>query len=210
MFAPSEFFQQHKKFIKVTASAHSAQDLLKWGAYTESKLRLLVKKLEFVLGVTYAIPWHEGCSLPIEKVIMEKTPNELKSGEEKEEEKAPETIEVEVHRTAYFVALVVENIPPIPGEKKKKLDLSKPASDWLHMTNNWPGRASTMSIGFEYVDVTKKKDFVFPNGQKPAVEKKKKRKRGEKAASDAKAKSVPNTSVETMEPDAKKSKVSEV
>jgi poly(A) polymerase len=60
LMEPSDFFERYKRFLKTTVRAETEDDLRKWSAYVESRLRFLVGNLEFVSGVEYAIPWYKS------------------------------------------------------------------------------------------------------------------------------------------------------
>ena len=159
MIEPSDFFLVNKKFLKVTASEGSDAALLKWSSYVESRLRHLVVRVEQVNGIQYAIPWHESFPVPKKKEEGEADESDAKND------------------TVYFIALLI-NLQPQPGEKEKTLDLSRPVTEWKRIVEGWVEKSPNSVVSVEYMDVRKMKDFTFPNGQKPTVRRKtKKRKR---------------------------------
>ena len=150
MIEPSDFFLVHKKFLKIIASDTSDAALLKWSSYIESRLRHLVVLVEQVNGVQYSIPWHESFVVPKKKEEGEADESDAKND------------------TVYFISLHID-MQNQPGDKEKTLDLSDPVKEWKIYVEGWVEKSPTSTVGVEYIDVRKMKDFSFPNGQKPLV-----------------------------------------
>lgn len=146
----SDFFQRYRRFLKVSVRVSSNKNAKNdpWSAYIESRIRFLVNALEVVQGIEYAIPWHEPF--------------------------------YETDCTFFFVALVicVEHKKGSSLPSNKNLDVTTPVQEWIANVTRWNEKPVESSIAVDYIDVCKmKNDFVFPNGQKPTIQKTRKRKR---------------------------------
>ncbi|KAK4530615.1 hypothetical protein CCYA_CCYA05G1472 [Cyanidiococcus yangmingshanensis] len=56
---PSDFFARYKNYLQIEISASNPEDLKKWRGHVESRLRLLVQRLEMMPHV-YVHPWPEA------------------------------------------------------------------------------------------------------------------------------------------------------
>ncbi len=160
----SDFFLRYRKFLKITVGGDTNEELRKWAAYIESRIRFFVTRLETVDGVQFAIPWHNSFS-----VMAKKEENDPKAEEnDPKAEKSPDLNDV-----VYFIALVLDLQNQAGKNEKKlpiqKLNISSPISEWTSQVGYWGEKLDSSTVSIDYIDVRKMKDFVFPNGQKPMV-----------------------------------------
>jgi poly(A) polymerase len=162
----SDFFLRYRRFLKVSVgfsqdnndpcASDGASGARKWSAYIESRIRFLVNALEVVDGIEFAIPWHEPF--------------------------------YEKDCTLFFIALVVIWKPNGSShQSNKSLDVTTPVQEWIAHVTRWNEKPAESFIAVDYIDVCKmENDFVFPNGQRPTIQKTRKRKRNTKSRNLAK------------------------
>nr|ADY62687.1 PAPa [Candida orthopsilosis] len=140
------FFHQYKFYLCVVAATKSnAEEHLKYSGMVESKLRLLVQKLEQVDGVELAHPYVKS----FENAYYCKSDEEMSSivnaygtlqGDEiashfsTPKERKMEESEVEVNLTKLYIGLKLNLI----RDGEKKLDIQYPCSDFFSICKNWP------------------------------------------------------------------------
>lgn len=146
LFARHEFFFRYKFYLCVVASTKgSAEEHLKWSGMVESKLRILVQKLELTEGITIAHPYvktfEDGyvCKTADEALTIISSYGTLK-GEKATEgarkiENPKETYtndEIALHLTKLYIGLDID----IKGAKS--LDIQVPCSEFFNLCKGWP------------------------------------------------------------------------
>jgi len=59
----------------------------------------------------------------------------------------------------------------------KTIDLTPAVTDFTQVVKDWPAKTATMDVRVRYVKRTELPEFVFPNGEKPKVPKRRRRER---------------------------------
>lgn len=138
------FFHEYRFYLCVVAATKSSSsEHLKWSGMLESKLRLLVQKLEVTEGIKLAHPYVKAfehayvCSSDSEAQMVIDTYGTLGG------EKLTKSIQVlltssdegkeqphEVHLTKLFIGLEI-------NEGQKKLDIQHPCSDFFGICKGW-------------------------------------------------------------------------
>lgn len=172
-----KFFHNYRFYLcVVVATKASSDEHLKWSGMVESKLRLLVQKLEVTEGITLAHPYVKTfenayiCSSPEEAQSVidgygtlagEKAAKEFKPLETttNEENKAPN----EVHLTKLYIGLDI-------NEGQKKLDIQHPCSDFFGICRGWANyKEDVHSVLIRNVRVYDLPDGVYVEGESRPV-----------------------------------------
>ncbi|OVF10156.1 putative poly(A) polymerase [Clavispora lusitaniae] len=166
LFERHRFFFQYKFYLCIVAATKSSSaEHLKWSGMIESKVRLLVQKLELTEGITLAHPYvkpfensYVGTSAEhVQQIIdgygtlggeaatqtataLEKASNE---GEEQEHE---------VHLTKLYIGLDI-------AEGHKKLDIQYPCSEFFSICKGW----ATFDDKVHVVQIKNVKLYDLPN-----------------------------------------------
>lgn len=166
LFDRHRFFHEHKYYLCIVAATSSTSDEhLKWSGMVESKLRLLVQKLELVEGVTQALPYFKtfehsytckseaGMRKLIElygTLAGETVGKEVEVSGDSENGESNE--KHELHLTKLFIGLDI-------AEGKKKLDIQSPCSDFFCICRGW----SEFNEGVHSIQIKKVKLSELPN-----------------------------------------------
>lgn len=165
-----EFFHSYKFYLCVVAATQSTyEDHLQYSGMVESKLRLLVQKLEVVEGVELAHPYvkdfHDGylCKdgTEAQKVIdtygtiqgEEITNTIAKSDVANREELLKD--HQEVHLTKLYIGLKID----LQKEGEKKLDIQFPCSEFFNICKSW----QTFDSKVHHIQIKNVKLYDLPN-----------------------------------------------
>ncbi|KAK6891831.1 Poly(A) polymerase PAPa, partial [Candida tropicalis] len=149
LFERHDFFFRYKFYLCIVAATKSnSEEHLKYGGMVESKLRLLVQKLELVEGIELAHPYvktfedgflckdSEEVSAVVNSYgtlegesLTKSIPraDSIKKDEEKQESK------VEVHLTKLFIGLKID----LQKDTGKKLDIQYPCTEFFNICKGW-------------------------------------------------------------------------
>lgn len=166
LFERHRFFHEHKFYLCIVAATKSVIDEhLKWSGMIESKLRLLVQKLEVVDGVKLALPYFKTfehafkCKNEQEQQKMIELYGTL-AGEAIAQEHSLTDEQMksisgevsELHLTKLFIGLDI-----IEGQKK--LDIQNPCSDFFGICKGWSDFDEKMHV----IQIKKVKLSELPN-----------------------------------------------
>ncbi|AGO10452.1 AaceriABL002Cp [[Ashbya] aceris (nom. inval.)] len=197
LFQKHDFFYKYKFYLTVMASTKGSDEQhLKWSGLVESKLRLLVLKLEVLSGINLAHPYTK----PFESTYAYKTEEEYKEifdnyGTHKTEDVLKKYTEVtnenkddeslkgmeKVHITTMYIGL------NIAVDEKKKIDIHVPCQEFFNLCRSFQEYedTETFSLVIKYVKLYDLPDHVYDAGEQRPVKASKKRK-NEKAGKKAK------------------------
>lgn len=210
LFEKHDFFFRYKFYLTVVVSTKgSEEEHLKWSGFVESKLRLLVMKLEVLTGIkiahpyvkyfetTYCFDTEEEC-----KDIMDNHGSFKKEEFMKkftkvtDENKQAEDIKdkSKVYITTLYVGLDL-NIE----EKKEKIDIHIPCNEFFNICKNFSEefqQVEKYSLIIKYLKLYDLPSEVYDEGETRPVKKKSKRKKQSKEEdneSSKRSRSDPNT-----------------
>ncbi|SCU97746.1 LAMI_0F11210g1_1 [Lachancea mirantina] len=210
LFQKHDFFYRYKFYLTVMASTKGSDEQhLKWSGLVESKLRLLVQKLEVLNGIklvhpfvkpfecTYLYKTDEECSKIVDNYGTSKTEGVLKQFIEKTDANAQEeTVKAskQVHITTLYIGL------DVVAEGKKQIDIHVPCSDFFNLCRSFSeyDDPDTYSLMIKYVKLHDLPDTVYAEGEERPV-KHSKRKKQDKPHK--KAKKPKSTVAELEEPE---------
>lgn len=191
LFKKHNFFYKYKYYLTITAATKGNDEQhLKWSGLVESKLRLLVMKLETLPGIQLVHPYTK----PFEKAYCYKTPDECRNILEKygtyksereltqyteytEENKNDENVKDsnKLYITTMFIGLdiTVEN-------RREKIDIHLPCNEFFNLCRNFNEEyqnSDVFSLVIRYVKLYDLPNGVYEQGEKRIVKKKSKRKK---------------------------------
>lgn len=190
----SDLLQRHNFFFRykfylciVAATKESYEEHIKWAGFIESKLRLLVQKLELNEGIQIAHPYFstfEGsfkCKTPeVADELIHKYGTHLSDilceSLEKIEQPNKETVSLEekpVSLTKMFIGLDIS----LNANGEKKLDIQRPCADFFNICKGWPDyKEAIHSVQIKNVKLYELSDDVYVEGEvrptKPSKRKK--------------------------------------
>jgi len=153
LFEKSDFFvYRYKVYVQVDILAATEEQHRKWEGWVNSKLRLLLLKLEQTINVKSAQPFPKCFS----------TSN---------------TISEFPFSSCYFLGLVFKDIPK---GANRSVDLTPAVSDFTCTVKDWPNRSPEMDVRVHYIQIPRDElpPFVYEGGAPPPIPRKK-RKQGE-------------------------------
>lgn len=172
----SELLEKHNFFFRykfylciVAATVSTYEQHLKWAGFIESKLRLLVQKLEVVDGITVAHPYFSvfesnfkcKTNKKAEELITAYGSHEsdfLIKDLEKIDNSCKDIVpieEVPCNLTKMYIGL---DINLNPGSDKK-LDIQRPCSEFYTLCKSW----STYDEGIHHIQIKNIKAYNLPN-----------------------------------------------
>ncbi|ODV65276.1 Poly(A) polymerase PAPalpha [Hyphopichia burtonii NRRL Y-1933] len=196
-----DFFHRYKFYLCIVAASESTdEEHGKWSGMIESKLRLLVQKLEVTEGITLAHPYVKDFSNTyllkdnkIEDVIdaygnIQGEPflNLLATPTEEDKD------EKHIHLTKLFIGLEINLTKPMNlADGVKKLDIQYPCSEFYNLCKGW----QTYDENIHQIQIKNVKLYDLPNdvyveGEKRPVKITKKRKKDGKTDKQKRPKST--------------------
>lgn len=205
LFVKHDFFYKYKFYLTIIASTRGDDEQhLKWSGLVESKLRLLVQKLETFPGINTAHPYVKEFEKTYEydtkeqaKSIESKfgnysTESELQKYKEvvkdedaKKDEGTDDTEKKHLHLTALYIGLDIT-----VNNDAKKFDIHVPCNDFFTLCRSFTEYSdpSVYSISIKHVKLYDLPSFVYDEGEaRPVKTKKRKNIKGEQAVKRPKA-----------------------
>ncbi|KAL6041167.1 polynucleotide adenylyltransferase [Balamuthia mandrillaris] len=161
LFLPSDFFYRYKIYIQIDIFADTEEHHRKWEGWVESKLRLLIKKLEITPLLKTAHPFPVSYNIP-------------DHGKPKWE-----------YSSTFFMGITFNISKNTNGPRN--VDLTPPVLEFTTLVREWQARVpESMDIRVHYVKKNMLPSIVFgPEGPPKPVASGTKRKRRERDASGA-------------------------
>lgn len=150
LFQRHDFFHRYKFYLCIVAATQgSSEEHLKWSGMVESKVRILIQKLELTEGISLAHPYVKDFS---DSYLIEDTSKDdilnaygtlkgeklLQSLKTVEKNAPQEDSTKQYHLTKLFVGLDIDLGKP--GEQvagTKKLDIQYPCSEFYNLCKGW-------------------------------------------------------------------------
>ncbi|QLG72668.1 hypothetical protein HG535_0D03760 [Zygotorulaspora mrakii] len=200
LFEKHNFFYKYKFYLTAMAATRGNDEQhLKWSGMVESKVRLLVLKLEALSGIKSAHPFtkpfeavycystNEDCKHILDSFGTHKTEEELRNFKRvTDENKGDEEIEKQskVYITTMYIGLDV-NVE----DKKEKIDIHVPCNEFFNLCRNFNEEyqdSEVYSLVIKYVKLHDLPDDVYEEGEERPVKKKSKRKKMDKISNGSK------------------------
>ncbi|KAK9450274.1 Poly(A) polymerase central domain-containing protein [Limtongia smithiae] len=214
LFDKHDFFQRYKYYLAIYASSKgTAEQQLKWSGMVESKIRILVSKLEFIDSIELAHPFVKEYD-KVHYCVDESEARRVADGEQitttltseanleeaamkgkNEDNAATEAAptgttmttsqegKVVVYTTTFFVGLQIQIDP-----QSKQLDIQWPCKEFYELCRSWAEYDEDVNcICVRNVRNFNLPDYVFEDGEpRPQRQKKSKRKLAETEDTDQK------------------------
>ncbi|QLQ78191.1 hypothetical protein HG537_0A04380 [Torulaspora globosa] len=200
LFTKHNFFYKYKFYLTVMAATKGTDEQhLKWSGMVESKVRLLVLKLEAMAGIKLAHPYTKPFEAAYyyttdeerQKIVDScgtyKTEDDLKQFRRVTDDSKndPEFKDKPiVYITTMYIGLDVS-----VEDKKEKIDIHVPCNEFFNLCRNFDEQyqnSDTYSLVIKYVKQYDLASDVYEEGETRPVKKKSKRKKLEKASATSK------------------------
>lgn len=202
------FFHQYKFYLCIIAGTQGPyEEHVKWNGLVESKVRLLVQKLEMVDGIEIAHPYVSDfndnyyCNdkEQVENVIQgygslagERSASEILHGDFPNKDEVIKS-KLELHLTKLYIGLEID----LRKQGEKKLDIQYPCSEFFNVCKGSPlYNESNFNIQIKHVRLHDLPDSVYIEGEERPVKTSKRKKSTSKNERQKRPKSVGNTPVE--------------
>lgn len=200
LFQRHTFFHEYKFYLTVMAATNgNSEQHLKWSGMVESKVRLLVLKLEALPGIKIAHPYTKPFETAYyyandeerKKIVdsygtykTEDILGQFKTVASENEDDAKVKNASKVYITTMYIGLDV-NVE----DKKDKIDIHVPCNEFFNLCRNFNEEYQDSNIYSLVIKYVKQYDLpseVYEEGETRPVKKKSKRKKLEKAAVNSK------------------------
>ncbi|CCD27393.1 polynucleotide adenylyltransferase PAP1 NDAI_0K02020 [Naumovozyma dairenensis CBS 421] len=204
LFKKHTFFYEYKFYLTITASTRGTdEEHLKWSGLVESKLRLLILKLEALPGINLAHPYTK----PFESTYCYTTDEESKTilndyGSHATEGTLNNFLKVtddnknnddvkdkkKVRITTMYIGLNV-NV----ANKKEKIDIHVPCTEFFNLCRNFNEeyqKSDLYALSIRYVRLYDLPDAVYDEGESRPIKKSSKTKRKKRDGEDELTKRV--------------------
>ncbi len=180
LFTKSDFFYRYKHFFQVIAIASNELNHRLWSGFVESKIRILVQRLEVEEYIVGAPPFPET----FDEKIIEATDEAIMKAHFYDDEdhantesKKDEITMYGAYTTCFYIALSVA--PPDPGQKgTRRLLLDRPVNDFNYFTSSWDKKTEDMRLLIRDIRRDNLPNYLFIEVPRPP-----KLKRGKKTMS---------------------------
>lgn len=185
LFARHDFFHKYKFYLCIVAATEgTSEDHLKWSGMVESKLRLLVQKLEVTDGIQLAHPYVKDFNNTFKCKDGEEALEVInKYGTLKGDDFTKDIAQVEpnakieegtvVHLTKLYIGLDID----LGNAQEKKLDIQYPCSEFFNICKTQPSYDEKIhSIQIKNVRLYDLPNDVYVDGETRPVKPQKKRK----------------------------------
>eukprot|EP01103_Thecamoeba_quadrilineata_P016146 TRINITY_DN531_c0_g1_i3.p1 TRINITY_DN531_c0_g1~~TRINITY_DN531_c0_g1_i3.p1 ORF type:complete len:602 (-),score=76.87 TRINITY_DN531_c0_g1_i3:530-2335(-) len=143
LFEPSNFFSLYKYYVRIDIFAESPEDHRSWAGLVESRLRVLILRLEKLMLSTILKRIHP-----------------FPTGYENSEKHK--------YCTSFFMGLVVEVPKKNDANQNRTLVLASAISDFNKIISDWSQKKETMGVDITHVKRQNLPDFVFEGGVRPS------------------------------------------
>lgn len=215
LFVKHDFFYKYKFYLTVVACTRGDEEQhLTWSGLVESKLRLLVQKLETFPGInlahafvkefekTYEYETEEEAKIIeakfgnyVSEAELSKFKEVVKNGKKKEEENGEDKKDEkkQIRFTALYIGLDIT-----VNNEEKKFDIHVPCNDFFNLCRSFPeyNDSSVFSISIKHVKLYDLPSFVYDEGEQRPV--KTKKRKGGKAKENAKRPKAESTQLEEV------------
>eukprot|EP00029_Vermamoeba_vermiformis_P008840 TRINITY_DN4243_c0_g1_i1.p1 TRINITY_DN4243_c0_g1~~TRINITY_DN4243_c0_g1_i1.p1 ORF type:complete len:675 (+),score=133.96 TRINITY_DN4243_c0_g1_i1:164-2188(+) len=181
------FFSRYRIYLQINVTANSEESHRKWVGWVESKLRILIQRLEVTKQLQYIHPH------------MYQFDNHQR-----------DTLNdaVEVYNSSFFMGLAfkTQDASANGQNQSRQVDLTTPVADFRRTILEWADRQPDMNIKILHLKRQNLPDFVWDKGIKPKAKKGTKRKRnsaegtGTISAANNNGPSTPTTSPPAKKP----------
>lgn len=176
LFERSDFFHRYRHFFQILAVSHTAEHHRMWSGYMESKIRLLVNKLEVEPNIAVAPPFTDTFEVIMSVPLVDEKPDLEplvqahwicdQQSASKENVAADSDKTTTVYSTAFYVGIGVAPFDPA-FKGPRRLILDRPVADFKYFTSTWEKLTPDMQLIVRDIKREMLPDYCFKNGQRP-------------------------------------------
>lgn len=186
LFARSDFFSRYRHFFQIIAVSESSENHRVWSGFVESKIRILMNKLEMEANIAVAPPFAEAFEQiiqvhPVDPNDLEKacnfTMNEVISAHYYENSTLPKTPLVNnlqneknktIYSTAFYIGLGIAPFDPT-FKGPRRLVLDRPVAEFKYFVMNWEKHLPTMHLEVRDIKRENLPEYIFDEEMKRPV-----------------------------------------
>jgi poly(A) polymerase len=189
LFMPSDFFHRYRHFFQIIAVSGSAEKHRVWSGYLESKIRILVNKLEMEPNIAAVPPFTETFDVNMAVPLSPEGKPDLEpllkahwytgeSTSSAEDAAAGKTDAANagstqmVYSTAYYVGIGVGPFDP-SYKGPRRLILDRPVAEFKYFVGTWEKLSPDMQMIVRDVKREALPDYCFKGGPRPQPKAKK-------------------------------------
>ncbi|CCE86969.1 Piso0_005494 [Millerozyma farinosa CBS 7064] len=189
LLARHTFFHNYKFYLCIVAATKGPyEEHIKWSGMVESRLRILVQKLELTEGIELAHPYvktfeHSFSSNDSEKIQEvintygtlqgEKLTKDVTQIDPQSKESEDSSDNIKVHLTKLFIGLEID----LNKGGEKKLDIQYPCSEFFNICKSWQSYDEKLhSVQIKHVKLYDLPNDVYVEGERRPVKTSKRRK----------------------------------
>jgi poly(A) polymerase len=198
LFARSDFFARYRHFFQILAVSESAEVHRIWSGFVESKVRILMNKLELEANIAVAPPFTETYEVvlkvdPLDPEDLEKprnfsmdqvcsahfhNPGKESSEESKNTSNTTDNAPITktIHSTAFYIGLGIAPFDPT-FKGPRRLVLDRPVAEFKYFVMNWEKHCPSMQLEVRDIKRENLPEYIFneemkrPLPRQPAVRK---------------------------------------
>ena len=175
LFARSDFFSRYRHFFQILAISESAEEHRVWSGFVESKVRILMNKLEMEPNIAVAPPFTETFEQVVKVKLTDENDQEKPRNFSLEEvitahfydptkPQSSETVSSNVTKTVYTTAFYIGlGIAPFDPNFKgpRRLVLDRPVAEFKYFVMNWEKHIQSMHLEVRDIKRENLPEYIF-------------------------------------------------
>lgn len=179
LFARSDFFARYRHFFQILAISESEEEHRIWSGFVESKVRILMNKLEMEANIAVAPPFTETFEQkiqvdPIETETETEKPRNFSleqvtsahfhdptlSKDIITPSSLPSTKTKTIYTTAFYIALGIAPFDPT-FKGPRRLVLDRPVAEFKYFVMNWEKHSPSMQLEVRDIKRENLPEYIF-------------------------------------------------
>ena len=171
LFARSDFFCRYRHFFQILAVSESPEDHRVWAGFVESKVRILMNKLELEPNIAVAPPFTETFEQVVK--VDPNDPNETEKARnfsmddvisyhfhDPSRDQKPRDGSKTIYTTAFYIGLGIAPFDP-NFKGPRRLVLDRPVAEFKYFVMNWEKHVPTMHLEVRDIKRENLPDYIF-------------------------------------------------
>lgn len=175
LFARSDFFNRYRHFFQILAVSESPEEHRVWAGFVESKVRILMNKLELEPNIAVAPPFTETFEQVVKVHSIDTNDNEMLRSfsmddviahhfydplnSDQTRRRQPEGSKT-IYTTAFYIGLGIAPFDP-NFKGPRRLVLDRPVAEFKYFVMNWEKHEPTMHLEVRDIKRENLPDYIF-------------------------------------------------